>query len=178
MSRNLGSSSLSSLLNSKIPKYNFWSEISMVLPIFTWEYYLVELIDSNASLATLAPFLGPVPHESFLFLKSRIFKMQSFLRCTIFSTLSKWPMRIDDIDILIFPLENANVRQLRLRPQERVFELWYRFEVRNAPSRSELFEFQIFVAARNFYGGNFWQSNITENSWFSQEIMWLWKCCW
>ena len=84
MSRNLGSSSLSSLLNSKIPKYNFWSEISMVLPIFTWENYLVEFIDTSASLVTPAPFLGPLPHESFLFHKSKIFKMQSFLRCIIF----------------------------------------------------------------------------------------------
>ena len=29
----------------------------------------------------------------------------------------------NEIDIPIFPLKNANVRQLRLRPQERVFEL-------------------------------------------------------
>ena len=105
MSRNLGSSSLSSLLNSKIPKYNFLSEISMVLPIFTWENYLVEFIDSSASLATLAPFIGPVPHECFLFLKSRIFKMQSFLRGTKLSFLSKWPIRCVDLDFFFIFLE-------------------------------------------------------------------------
>ena len=74
--------------------------------------------------------------------------------------------KYENIDVLIFPLKNANVRQLRLRPQERVFELGYRFEVRNASSRSELSDFQMFVAARVFFGRNFWQSDVAKNLFF------------
>ena len=39
----------------------------MVLPIFTWKNYLVEFIDRPAILATLAPFLGPVPQIAQMF---------------------------------------------------------------------------------------------------------------
>ena len=79
------------------------------------------------------------------------------------------------LTLAIRPSGLEDIRQLRLRPQERVFELWYRFEVQNAPSRSKLFENQIFVAARNFYGNNFRRWNIDEKCAFSLEIRWLWS---
>ena len=44
--------------------------------------------------------------------------------------------------------------KLRLRPQERAVDLWYRIESQNAPSRFELFENKMFVADRNFCHGN------------------------
>ena len=72
--------------------------------------------------------------------------------------------------------ENTDIfAKLRLRPQGWVFKLWHRIEVQIAPSWSELFENQIFVAARNFYGNNFRRWNIDEKCTFSLGIMWLWS---